>query len=133
MKKFSSLLIIFFILIVLPFTLQRCDFSKNEKTAKIEQLIDYCYNNGIFNGTILVAEHGKVIYNKAKGFANFETKERLNTDSPFYTSRLKFDLKISARPLPQLKPHGKRFFPVTRLNIPSLTNHLPIFIKAMQT
>ena len=134
MKKFSSLLIIFFILIVLPFTLQRCDFSKNEKTAKIEQLIDYCYNNGIFNGTILVAEHGKVIYNKAKGFANFETKERLNTDSPFYLASV--TKQFTAMAIMMLYEQGKlnyndqltKYFPefpdyAQKVTIRNMLNH----------
>lgn len=36
-----------------------------------------------FNGVILIAKNGKTLYNRAYGFANFETKKPLKLDSQF--------------------------------------------------
>ena len=38
------------------FTLQNFIFAK-DKAAKIDEFMTYCYNNGLFNGTVLVAEN----------------------------------------------------------------------------
>ena len=57
---------------------------ENEKAAKIDKLLKYSYENGVFNGTILVSEKGSVIYKKAFGYADFKTKELLKPQSSFY-------------------------------------------------
>ena len=36
--------------------------------------------NNHFNGNVLIAEHGKIIYEKSFGFADFES-QRINTNS----------------------------------------------------
>lgn len=51
---------------------------------EIDRLMDFCYRNGAFNGTILVVENEKIIYNKAFGIANFKTNEPLKINSAFY-------------------------------------------------
>lgn len=40
------------------------------KAARIDELISRYQQGGYFNGSILVAEHGKVIYEKGVGYAN---------------------------------------------------------------
>ena len=40
---------------------------------KLDSIINNCYQNGEFNGTILVSRNKKVVYRKAFGYANFET------------------------------------------------------------
>jgi CubicO group peptidase (beta-lactamase class C family) len=56
----------------------------SEKADKIDKLMTYCYENGTFNGTICIAENRKIIYQKAFGFADFETGLKLQTDYAFY-------------------------------------------------
>ena len=51
---------------------------------KLDSIINNCYQNGEFNGTILVSRNKKVVYRKAFGYANFETKENLIPESVFY-------------------------------------------------
>jgi len=51
---------------------------------EIDKLMDFCYTNGAFNGTILVVENEKIIYNKAFGLSNFKTNEPLKINSAFY-------------------------------------------------
>lgn len=66
------------------------------KPAKIEGLMKLYAEYGQFNGSILVAEHGKVIYKKGFGLANMEwdipnqsdTKFRLGSITKQFTSML---------------------------------------------
>jgi len=51
---------------------------------KLDSIINNCYQNGEFNGIILVSRNKKVVYRKAFGYANFETKEKLIPESVFY-------------------------------------------------
>lgn len=67
--------------------------SKNEE---IEELIDLYHEYGKFNGTALVAEQGKIVYQKGHGMANMEwdipnnsnTKHRLGSVSKQFTAML---------------------------------------------
>jgi CubicO group peptidase (beta-lactamase class C family) len=44
------------------------------KIQRIDQLVSHYQRYGYFNGAILVADHGKVIYAKGVGFANMESR-----------------------------------------------------------
>ncbi|GAB4512497.1 MAG: hypothetical protein Tsb004_18380 [Allomuricauda sp.] len=61
-----------------------------EKTAseKLDQLFSYCYENGIFNGTVHITKDGKTLLNKAYGFADIEQTQKLKTSSSFYLASL---------------------------------------------
>lgn len=50
---------------------------------KIDSIINYEYQKGHFNGSILVVKNGKVISNLNKGFANFQFKVPINSDTRF--------------------------------------------------
>lgn len=52
-------------------------------TEKIEKLASAYYDIGRFNGSILVAEKGKVIFEKSYGVKNFQTQEK-NTNQSIY-------------------------------------------------
>ena len=66
------------------------------KPEKIDALMKLCVEYGQFNGSVLVAEHGKVIFKKGYGFANMEwnipnapdTKFRLGSVTKQFTSML---------------------------------------------
>ena len=84
-----------------------------DKPAKIEEALTLAHKYGQFNGSVLVAENGKVIYKKGFGLANMEwnipntpaTKFRLGSITKQFTSmlilqlaeqgKLKLDGKIS--------------------------------------
>ncbi len=54
------------------------------KTAKnIERFFDRRFKLGVFNGTVLFAEKGLIVFKKAYGFANFRKKDSLRTNSSF--------------------------------------------------
>ncbi|MBL0024277.1 MAG: serine hydrolase domain-containing protein [Saprospiraceae bacterium] len=55
-----------------------------DKSTKIDELMSYCHENGLFNGTILVSEKNKVIYKEAFGMANKEKEQPLTIQSSFY-------------------------------------------------
>ncbi|WP_276381710.1 serine hydrolase [Flavobacterium sp. H4147] len=76
--KFSYLLLLLSIL-------SGCHSSAQKKdtyTSKIDSIIQNS-TSPVFNGVILISKNGKTLYSKAKGFANFETKKPLTTDSQF--------------------------------------------------
>lgn len=129
MKHFNhfslhKLLLCLLLVLLFIFTLQNFIFAQ-EKAAKIDEFMTYCYNNGLFNGTVLVAENGNVIYKKAFGFSNFETKEPLQTHSRFHLAsftkqfttmaimilkqqgKLKYDDKLSTY-FPELAPYANQ-------------------------
>lgn len=54
-----------------------------KKIAFIDSLMTTSYKKGFFNGTILVAEKGEIIYSGAFGYSNFKTKDTLSIQTPF--------------------------------------------------
>lgn len=72
-------ILLFFIIQMLTFA----DISAQNKSAELDNLMKYCFTNNIFNGTILVSDSGKVIYRKAFGLSNNETKQSLIPESSF--------------------------------------------------
>lgn len=51
---------------------------------QIGKMIHELHDEGLFNGTVLVAKEGKVLYKAALGYADFESKRKLLTNTPFY-------------------------------------------------
>lgn len=103
-------------------------FSTNTFGQKIPiELLDSLFNslhkNEMFNGNVLIAVKGKVIFEQSYGLANEETKQKLEKNSVFelasvskqFTAmgivllekqgRLKFDDTIS-RYIPELESYG---------------------------
>lgn len=71
-------------LLPLLFVIFQCAQPPQTKEQRLDEYMNYCYENGLFNGVILVAENSNVIYNKAFGLANFESGDSLQTTSSFY-------------------------------------------------
>jgi CubicO group peptidase (beta-lactamase class C family) len=67
------------ILLLLPITLQA---QKNYST-KIESYMQAEVSVNKFNGNVLIAKHGNIIYQKAFGYRNYNTKELLDNNSVF--------------------------------------------------
>lgn len=68
-----------FSIFLLPLAL----FSQTNYTARIDSCMqaEIAINN--FNGNVLIAQAGKIIYQKSFGFKNFYTKEKLDVNSVF--------------------------------------------------
>lgn len=72
-------------LISLCFLLQLFSISiyAQEKAKKINELLSKYSDYGKFNGAVLVAENGKIIFKKGYGYANFEWEIPNQTDTKF--------------------------------------------------
>src|SRR5690242_12541277 len=57
--------------------------NAQSKTTHIDKLMHQYAANGQFNGVVLVAEKGKIIYQKAFGIADFEWNLKSSLDAKF--------------------------------------------------
>lgn len=55
----------------------------NKKIERIDSVLNHLHRQQLFNGAVLIAEHGKILYQKALGIANPATGESLRTTSAF--------------------------------------------------
>jgi len=53
------------------------------RSHELDSLFSRYNKKGIFNGTVLYAEHGKIVLSKAYGYSNFRKKDTLTTSSSF--------------------------------------------------
>jgi CubicO group peptidase (beta-lactamase class C family) len=123
MKRNSkySLLKIVFIGIIIQLTALCFSFGQT-KTEKLEDLINLYTDYGQFNGSVLIAEKGKVVFKRGFGMANMEwdipnqpdTKHRLGSITKQFTSML----------IIQLVENGK-----LKLDVP-ITTYLPDYPKS---
>src|ERR1700758_2254431 len=68
-RKFPSLLALLTVLAPIPVMTQT---PLPNKTQRIDQVVSHYQKLGYFNGAILVADRGKVIYSKGIGKASFD-------------------------------------------------------------
>lgn len=57
-------------------------------TAEIENFYNKYYNTKGFNGAILVAKDGQILFEKYKGFSNFITRDTINEHTPFHLASI---------------------------------------------
>ncbi len=79
--------------------------EQEQKVAKIDSILNYYHKQGILNGTVLVAEAGKVIYQKGFGYANMDTKDPLEPKSNFRLASV--SKQFTAMCIMMLKEQGK--------------------------
>lgn len=53
------------------------------RAAHIDSFFTKYYKNNLFNGAVLFAEQGKIIYENSFGYADFKEKDTLTTSTPF--------------------------------------------------
>src|SRR5882757_2909534 len=75
------------------------------KVAQIDSMMKYAADNKFFNGVIMVAEKGKIIYNKGIGYADMETKEAITEYSIFNLCSI--SKQFTAMCIMVLKEEGK--------------------------
>jgi len=72
------------ITILLLFLLPQLSYAQSsDKIQRIDSLLTYLHQRHLFNGTVLVAQKGKVVYQKSLGLANAQTGETLTPSSSF--------------------------------------------------
>ncbi|OOQ58369.1 hypothetical protein BC343_11005 [Mucilaginibacter pedocola] len=102
------------------------------RTQRFDSLFNYLKVNEDFNGNVLFAEKGKVVYKKCIGYANFKTKARLSENSMFELASL--SKQFTAMGIMILMERGKlsyadtlgkffKGFPYGNLTIRPLLNH----------
>jgi N-acyl-D-amino-acid deacylase len=71
-------------ILVLVLFIPAFSFSQSaKKLQRIDSVLTYLNQRQLFNGTVLVGEKGKILYEKAFGIANPQTQEPLTTNSAF--------------------------------------------------
>ena len=58
-------------------------YKEDIKAKKIDKYFSNLYRKRIFNGNVLVAQEGKIIFEKAYGFSDIRRKDSLHTNSVF--------------------------------------------------
>lgn len=111
------------------------------RTQNFDSLFTYLKHQNNFNGNVLIAEHGKIVYKKSFGYSNFETKKLLNDKSMFEIASL--SKQFTAVGILMLMEQGKldlsdklqKYFPslpyenVTIKNLLTHTSGLPDFMS----
>ena len=83
---------------------QQLTFAQ-DKSTEIDKTMKYCYENGQFNGNILVAENGEILYHRAFGIANFDPVDSLQIDHQFRLASV--TKQFTAMAIMILKEQGK--------------------------
>ena len=69
---------------VSPVLIERYSETETQKVShKLDSLLKSVNKRNDFNGSILVAKNGKIVYNNQVGYADFRTKEPINEESLF--------------------------------------------------
>jgi CubicO group peptidase (beta-lactamase class C family) len=117
MKKSIKLIAVCFIVHLFTFTV-----TAQDKAAQIDQLLSKYNEYGQFNGSALVAEHGKIIFKKGYGQANMEWDIQNQPDTKFRLGSI--SKQFTAFLIVKLAEEGK-----LKLDVP-ITTYLPNYPKA---
>lgn len=104
----------------------------NEKTNQLDSLYTEHYHKGEFNGNVLVAEKGNIIFQKSYGLANEETKNELNIKTAFELASV--SKQFTAMGIVQLQKEGKLSYDdLISKYIPELEDYEGITIRNLLT
>jgi len=93
------------LLLIVLCSLSKIVSAQSGKIRQLDSLITNVYRSGEFNGNILVAEKGKIIYEKSFGLANEKTKKKLNVATTFELASV--SKQFTAMGIVQLQKEGK--------------------------
>jgi len=98
------------------------------KTEKLDSLFQAATKDGTFNGNVLIAEKGKVIYQKSFGYSDIKAKEKLTSKSVFELASV--SKQFTAMGIVLLQKQGKLSYddPITKF-LPELSMYNDITIK----
>lgn len=102
-------------------------FVYGQKEKKLDSLFTSLYAAKEFNGNVLVAEKGKVIYEKSFGLANEKTQQKLDKNTVFELASV--SKQFTAMGIVQLEKEGKLSYndPLTKY-FPELSFYKPMTI-----
>ncbi|NQX39221.1 CubicO group peptidase, beta-lactamase class C family [Pedobacter steynii] len=103
------------------------NFSYAQKNTRFDSLYLSLFKAGKLNGNVLIAEKGKIIYEKSFGFADFETGRKLNLNSVFELASV--SKQFTAMGIVLLEKQGKlKYEDELGLYIPELSSYKGITI-----
>ena len=133
------------VLLALTIVLFSCESKKqnNDTATKLDEFLSGQANHYNFNGNVLVAENGEIVFQKSYGFADFDTKRLLNDSSVFELASV--SKQFTATGILLLKDKGKlkltdslrQYFPelpysnITIWHMLTHTSGLPDYEEAM--
>lgn len=86
---------------------------------QLEDFFQYCYNNQLFAGTVLVLDKGQPLYQQSFGFADLQESQALTAHSPFLLASL--SKQFTAAGIVYLKSQGQLDYDQT------MQHYLPLF------
>ena len=104
----------------------------NEKFERLDSLYSELYKYGEFNGNVLVADKGKIIFQRSYGLADEETKRNLNIETAFELASV--SKQFTAMGIVQLQKEGELSYEdeISKY-IPELASYEGITIKNLLT
>jgi CubicO group peptidase (beta-lactamase class C family) len=129
----------FFLLVIIAFWGAEATLAQQTKASNIDTLMQRANRLGLFNGNVLVADHGKIIYKAAIGYADAGKTTKLTDQYRFHIGsiakefnavgimmlqqqgKLSLDDKVS-KYLPQLPPWADK---IRIINLLQYTSGLP--------
>lgn len=116
-----------------PISLEYYSLEKTEKVnQKLDSLLQRIHKRHDFNGSVLVAKNGKIVYNNEVGYADFKKKEPINKTSLFQLASVSKQFTATAIMLLYQKNKIKLTdtvtnyfpdFPYENVTIKNLLNH----------
>ena len=108
------------------------EIVENGKTERLDSLFTEFHEYEEFNGNVLIAENGKIIFQSSYGLANEESNEKLNIETVFELASV--SKQFTAMGIVQLKKEGKLSYDddISKF-IPELSNYKGITIKNLLT
>ncbi|MFC0425833.1 serine hydrolase domain-containing protein [Chryseobacterium scophthalmum] len=102
--------------------------QEKTKTDKLDSLFTKNYEDKIFNGNVLIAEKGKIIFQKSFGVADYETKRLLNNTTIFELASV--SKQFTAMGIVLLEKQGKLKYddPISKF-IPELSFYKNITVR----
>ncbi|HCL06063.1 MAG TPA: serine hydrolase [Chitinophagaceae bacterium] len=106
--------------------------NKAVYAAEIEKQYKQLLGNRGFNGSILVAKNGEILFEDYQGFSNFKTKERIAPNTPFHLASV--SKTFTGMAIMKLREQGKLnlddmvtdffpSFPYSGITVQLLLNH----------
>jgi CubicO group peptidase (beta-lactamase class C family) len=104
----------------------------NEKSNKLDTLFTELYQKGAFNGNVLVAENGNIVFKKSYGLANEKSNEQLNEETIFELASV--SKQFTAMGIVQLEKKGKLSYnDLISKYVPELEKYENITVKNLLT
>ncbi|MDR6967081.1 CubicO group peptidase (beta-lactamase class C family) [Flavobacterium arsenatis] len=115
-------------LLAVLFLLSNIVIAQTNKINQLDSLFNHLYASEEFNGNVLVAEQGNVIYENSFGLANEGTKEKLNIETVFELASV--SKQFTAMGIVQLQKEGKLSYnDLISKYIPELKNYENVTIQ----